>query len=78
MELVAVFTSHRINEVHFMKSLMESYGVEAVVFDDTLAAIAPHYVFGQGGARLMVRAADRAEALRIVRLYEEGKRSADN
>ncbi|MCA9393946.1 MAG: DUF2007 domain-containing protein [Candidatus Omnitrophica bacterium] len=78
MELVAVYTSHRINEVHFMQSLLESYGIKAVVFNDTLAAIAPHHVFGQGGARLMVRDDDRTEALKIVRQYEEGKRVSDN
>lgn len=78
MELVPIYSSHRINEVHFMKSLLESYGIEAVVFNDTLAAIAPHFVFGQGGARLMVRDEDRDEAIKVVKKYEAGKRSADN
>ncbi len=78
MGLVAVFSSHRINEVYFVKSLLESYGVESAVFDDTLAAIAPHFVFGQGGARLMVREDDRAAALKVVKQYETGKNSADN
>lgn len=78
MELVPIFTSHRINEVHFMKSLLESYGIEGVVFGDTLAAIAPHFVFGQGGPRLMVREDDCEEAIQVVKKYEDGKRTTDN
>ena len=61
-----------------MRSLLESYGIESVVFGDTITAIAPHYTFGQGGSRLMVREEDREEAVRIVKEYESGNQSADN
>ena len=69
MELVKVFNSISINEVHFVKSLLENDGIEAVIFDEATASLAPHYLFHQGGSRLMVRSTDATQAHEIIQNY---------
>ncbi|MGE0268629.1 MAG: DUF2007 domain-containing protein [Candidatus Omnitrophota bacterium] len=74
MKLVKVYSSISLNEVYFVKSILESCEIESVVFDESLAAFAPHYLFHQGGARLMVREEDVQEAAAVVRDYEQAKK----
>lgn len=74
MKLVKVYSSVSLNEVYFVKSLLELCEIEAVVFDESLAAIAPHYLFHQGGARLMVREENLQEAAAVVREYKQAKK----
>lgn len=73
MELIKVYCSISLNEVNFVKSLLEASGIEAVIFDEAIGSIAPHYLFGQGGARVMVREQDQKIAGEIVKDYEEIK-----
>ncbi len=73
MNLVTVFTAVGVNEVSFVKSLLESSGIKTVVLDETIGQIAPHYLFGQGGVRLAVAEADTGEAREIIKNYEDDK-----
>ena len=74
MELVKVYSSISLNEVNYIKSVLEANGVEAVIFDEATASIAPHYLFHQGGARVMVRSEDQNQAREIVEDYEQSKK----
>ena len=69
MEIKTVFSSMSVNEVNFVKSLLESYDIKAEVFDETIAQIAPHYLFGQGGPRVYVLEEDFEKASEIIRDY---------
>lgn len=73
MNLVHVYSSVSLNEVNYVRSFLESNGIEAVVFDEATAAIAPHYLFPQGGAKVMVREEDAAQARALIRDYETSK-----
>ncbi|MCA9401012.1 MAG: DUF2007 domain-containing protein [Candidatus Omnitrophica bacterium] len=75
MELIKIFNSISINELYFVKSLLESEGIPAEVFDDTIGQIAPHYLFYQGGPRLMVRDVDQEHAQKIINQYLTDKNS---
>jgi hypothetical protein len=52
---------------------LDSYGIEAVVFDDTISQVAPHYLWHQGGSRLMVRDTDVEAARTIVQNYQQAQ-----
>lgn len=74
MSLKQVYSSISMNEVYYMKSVLESYEIEAVIFDEATASFAPHYLFGQNGMRLMVREEDLPRAAEVVNDYEKHKR----
>ena len=74
MKLVKVYSSISINEVQYVRSCLEVNGIDAVIHDEATAAIAPHILFHQNGARVMVRDSDFKKADEIVKDYEKSKK----
>lgn len=74
MELVKVYSSVSINEVNYIRTYLEANGIDAVIFDEATAAIAPHLLFYQGGSRVMVRDSDFSKANEIIKDYEKFKK----
>ena len=67
---VKVFTNRAQAEV--VKSLLESYGIVAIVKADDCGGLRPHLVFGAGGVRVLVRKEDKAKAMDILATKEDG------
>ncbi|MEL7534642.1 MAG: DUF2007 domain-containing protein [Bacteroidota bacterium] len=49
-----------------LRSVLENEGIESVLFEGMISQLAPHHTAGQGGMRLMVKAADYFMAKPLV------------
>ncbi|MEG3072517.1 MAG: DUF2007 domain-containing protein [Peptococcaceae bacterium] len=64
-KLVKVAAFLDVNEAHLAKGLLESEGIDALLFDER-SAIVVYTAFALGGLRLMVRESDLARAKSIL------------
>ncbi|NLJ75945.1 MAG: DUF2007 domain-containing protein [Peptococcaceae bacterium] len=64
-KLVKVAAFLDVNEAHLAKGLLESEGIDALLFDER-SAIVVYTTFALGGLRLMVRESDLARAKSIL------------
>ncbi len=71
MPFTTIFASIKVNELNYLKSLLESCGIQAAIWDETIGQLAPHYLFGQGGPRLVVPEEQAKEAEKIIKEYLE-------
>jgi len=62
-KLVTVATFFNASEAYIIKGLLESEGIEAMIFDENAAAYTPIVI---GGVRLVVRQSDLEKAKKIL------------
>lgn len=70
VEWVVVATSTWLHEAHFLKSVLESAGIEAMIPDEYTLGVQPLYSNLLGGARVTVRAQDKSQAEELLRSVE--------
>ena len=76
MKFITVFRSISLNELNVVKSILESCEIKVFAWDEATGMIAPHYLFWQGGARLVVPEDQADEAKEIVADYELKKKES--
>jgi hypothetical protein len=69
MELKAVFSSMYIGEVYFVKTLLDSEGLESQIIDEHIASIAPHLSLTVQGPKIVVKTKDVPAAQEIIQGY---------
>ena len=60
-----------VRQAEFAVSVLEGSGVEACIDQSFIGYIAPHYMLGSGGVRLLVRAEDKERAIEVLQSSEE-------
>jgi hypothetical protein len=65
-EWVEVRNCNWLHEAHFVKSVLESEGIEVQVPDEHTLAIQPMYAAAIGGVRVMVPATEAARAKELL------------
>lgn len=63
---VQVRNCNWVHQAHFVKSVLESEGIEAQIPDEHTLAIQPLYGTAIGGVRVMVRAIDLQRATELL------------
>lgn len=66
MALVTIHIGLTNFDAHFLKSILESNGIKALVFDDQVSSILPHLTLAAGGPRLAVLEEDEIEAKKLL------------
>lgn len=61
-ELISVGNFLRLYEAEIAQGVLDSVGIWSHIPDKNVAAVAPHYLFGTGGVRLLVRLPDAETA----------------
>lgn len=69
-EWVVVATSTWLHEALFLKSVLESAGLEAMIPNEYTLGVQPLYSNLLGGAQVMVHADDRTQAEELLRSAE--------
>ena len=70
VEWVVIATSTWLHEALFLKSVLESEGIEAMIPNEYTLGVQPLYSNLLGGAQVMVRAEDKARAEELLRSVE--------
>ena len=70
MEFKCVFRSNDNYKVQVAKSILESKGIESIIFNDHISTILPHFSIATGGIPLMVKESDYEEAMEIIKDFK--------
>ena len=70
VEWVVIDTSTWLHEALFLKSVLESEGIEAMIPNEYTLGVQPLYSNLLGGAQVLVRAEDKARAEELLRSVE--------
>ena len=73
VEWVVVATSTWLHEALFLKSVLESEGIEVMIPDEYTLGVQPLYSNLLGGARVMVPSDDKTRAEALLRSVEEAQ-----
>jgi hypothetical protein len=75
-DLISVYSS-TFMEVHMIKSMLESSGVETFIKDEYMGTLAPFDAAagGAGAVQLITRRKDYDAARRVIEEYEANKKS---
>ena len=65
---VEVHNCQWLHEAHFVKSLLESGGIDVFIPYEHTLGVQPFYANAIGGAKVLVRAADRERAAELLEL----------
>jgi len=65
-ELICIKSFNNRAEAELARGLLETQGVEAIVYADDAGGMRPHLMMGMGGARLMVIKNDEKRAKNIL------------
>jgi hypothetical protein len=76
VEWVVAATSTWLHEALFLKSVLESAGIEAMIPNEYTLGVQPLYSNLLGGAQVMVRADDKARAEELLRSVESQPESS--
>jgi hypothetical protein len=69
-EWVVITTSTWLHEALFLRSVLESEGIESMIPNEYTLGVQPLYSNLLGGAQVMVRAEDKARAEELLRSVE--------
>ena len=76
VEWVVAATPTWLHEALFLKSVLESAGIEAMIPNEFTLGVQPLYSNLLGGAQVLVRAEDKARADELLRSVESQPESA--
>lgn len=65
-EWVVVARFGLLHEADFARMKLDSEGIDSVIFDEAMSAMAPHFAIMMGGVRLMTRDRDAKRAIEIL------------
>jgi hypothetical protein len=63
---VEIWNCNSLHEAAFLKSVLESEGIKALLPDEYTVGVQPFYIAALGGVRLMVRASDAGRAKELI------------
>ena len=66
MNLITIYASSDLQEVYYVKSLLEAQGIASSILDENISTIAPHFTFAHG-IRLAVNEEDAAKAQELIK-----------